>query len=128
MPRVTIPRERYIVDAYNAPPDLLYDTLYAAPLVEIERPYTLDEVRYNYELRARMRSIDINTINFETGSWAISPDQYDRLSDLAMAIHRVLKQRPDDIFMIEGHTDAVGGDDDNLALSDRRAESVASIL
>ncbi len=30
--------------------------------------------------------------------------------------------------MIEGHTDAVGSDVDNLSLSDRRAEAVANIL
>jgi outer membrane protein OmpA-like peptidoglycan-associated protein len=30
--------------------------------------------------------------------------------------------------MIEGHTDAVGSDVDNLSLSDRRAETVALIL
>ena len=30
--------------------------------------------------------------------------------------------------MIEGHTDAVGNEVDNLSLSDRRAESVAVVL
>jgi outer membrane protein OmpA-like peptidoglycan-associated protein len=32
------------------------------------------------------------------------------------------------MFLIEGHTDAVGSDIDNLSLSDRRAESVAVVL
>jgi outer membrane protein OmpA-like peptidoglycan-associated protein len=32
------------------------------------------------------------------------------------------------VFLIEGHTDKVGSDDDNLSLSDRRAESIANIL
>ncbi len=32
------------------------------------------------------------------------------------------------MFFIEGHTDAVGSDDDNLSLSDRRASAVADIL
>ena len=32
------------------------------------------------------------------------------------------------MFLIEGHTDAVGADEDNLSLSDRRAESVAVAL
>ena len=40
-----------------------------------ERAYSLDEVRYNVELRDRVRSIDINTINFSSGSWEVSPDQ-----------------------------------------------------
>jgi outer membrane protein OmpA-like peptidoglycan-associated protein len=32
------------------------------------------------------------------------------------------------MFLIEGHTDLVGSEEDNLSLSDRRAESVANIL
>ena len=32
------------------------------------------------------------------------------------------------MFLIEGHTDAVGNDVDNLSLSDHRAESVAVLL
>ena len=32
------------------------------------------------------------------------------------------------MFLIEGHTDAVGEDIDNLSLSDRRAEAVAQVL
>jgi outer membrane protein OmpA-like peptidoglycan-associated protein len=32
------------------------------------------------------------------------------------------------VFLIEGHTDAVGAAEDNLSLSDRRAESVAVAL
>jgi OOP family OmpA-OmpF porin len=127
-PVINIPRERYIVDLDVAPPDLLYETLAAPPLMAIERPYTLDEIRYNVELRDRMRRVDINTINFDTGSWTVTPDQYDRLAGIADAIRRLLQRRPDEVVMIEGHTDAVGNDEDNLSLSDRRAETVASIL
>ena len=32
------------------------------------------------------------------------------------------------MFLIEGHTDSVGEDVDNLSLSDRRAEAVAQVL
>jgi len=127
-PVINIPRERYIVDLDVAPPDLLYETLAAPPLMAIERPYTLDEIRYNVELRDRIRRIDINTITFETGSWTVTPDQYDRLAGVAQAIGRLLQRRPEEVVMIEGHTDAVGNDEDNLSLSDRRAETVASIL
>src|SRR5262249_18686322 len=45
-PVITIPRERYIVEVDRAQPDLLYETLAAPPLMAIERPYTLDEIRY----------------------------------------------------------------------------------
>ena len=41
---------------------------------------------------------------------------------------RVLSRKPDEVFLVEGHTDAVGNDVDNLSLSDRRAQAVAEIL
>ena len=127
-PVVTIPRERYIVAAAVAPPALLYEALDAPPLVAIERPYSLDEIRYNVELRDRVRRIDIDTITFETGSWEVSPAQYGLLAQIAQAMLRVIERNPDTVFMVEGHTDAVGTNEDNLSLSDRRAESVAVIL
>jgi outer membrane protein OmpA-like peptidoglycan-associated protein len=127
-PVVTIPRERYIVDVSAAPPALLYETLEAPPVVEIERPYSLDEIRYNVALRDRMRRIDIDAITFDSGSWEVAQEQYPRLQAIAEAMGRILANNPNEMFMIEGHTDAVGNDVDNLSLSDRRAESVAVIL
>ena len=40
----------------------------------------------------------------------------------------MVQRNPNEVFLVEGHTDAVGNDVDNLSLSDRRAESVAVIL
>jgi outer membrane protein OmpA-like peptidoglycan-associated protein len=127
-PVITIPRERYIVATSAAPAPLLYETLEAPPLVAIERPYSLDEIRYNVALRDRMRRVDIDSVTFESGSWEVTPEQQPKLQAVAEAIQRVLQRNPDEVFMIEGHTDAVGNDVDNLSLSDRRAESVAVIL
>ena len=47
---------------------------------------------------------------------------------IASAIEQVIRRNPNEVFLIEGHTDAVGADIDNLSLSDRRAESVAVAL
>jgi outer membrane protein OmpA-like peptidoglycan-associated protein len=127
-PRITIPYDQYIVDYDRASDDDLYDALYAPPIEDLDRAYSLDEIRYNYELRARVRSIDLDTVNFEFGAWEVPPDQYDRLERAARAILRVLRDNPEAVFLIEGHTDAVGSDEDNLSLSDRRAQSVAEIL
>src|SRR5712691_11476657 len=127
-PTILIPREQYIVDVSAAPPAMLYETLEAPPLVAIERPYSLDEIRYNVALRDRMRRIDIDSITFDTGSWEVTPEQQPRLQAVAEAILQVLSRNPNEVVMIEGHTDAVGNDVDNLSLSDRRAESVAVIL
>ena len=127
-PRILIPRDRYVVDMGSAPPAYLYEALEAPPLVPMERAYSLDEIRDNVELRDRVRSVDINTINFATGSWEVSPDQIPQLQALADAMLKVISEEPSTVFMIEGHTDAVGSEEDNLSLSDRRAEAVAEIL
>jgi OOP family OmpA-OmpF porin len=127
-PVIMMPRERYIVDVSGAPPALLVDTLMAPPVMAMERPYTLDEVRFNAPLRDRMPRIDVDTVTFATGSWEVTPDQYPALEAIAQAILSVIANNPNEVFLIEGHTDLVGNPDDNLSLSDRRAESVAVIL
>jgi OOP family OmpA-OmpF porin len=127
-PVIRIPYDRYIVDADTAPPDLIYDTMEAPPVDQIERRYSLDEIRYSPSVRQLMPSIDLNTINFETGSWEIPPDQAARLQSIADGLNRAIQRNPREVFLIEGHTDAVGNDVDNLSLSDRRAESAAELL
>lgn len=127
-PALRIPRERYIVDAESADQELIYETIVAPPIEPLPRRYTLDEVRYSPDLRARMRSVDVDSITFETGSWQVAGGQAQRLSVIAAAIRQALQKQPNEVFLIEGHTDAVGADVDNLSLSDRRAESVAEIL
>ena len=127
-PRVSIAREKYIVDYERASDDDLYEAFDAPPVERLERAYSLEEIRDNYELRQRMRYVELSNLNFESGAWEITPDQYPKLERLARAINRVLRRNPDEVFLIEGHTDAVGSDVDNLSLSDRRASSVAEVL
>ncbi len=127
-PRILIPREKYIVEYEHASADDVYEALSAPPIEELDREYSLEEIRASPHLRDRMRRVDLDVINFEFGSWEISPDQYGRLEWVANAINRILERNPDEIFLIEGHTDAVGSEEDNLSLSDRRAESVATVL
>ena len=128
IPIIGIPQDQYIVDTAVAPEPFIYQTLEAPPLVPIERPYSLDEIRYNVALRDRMRRIDVDTITFDLGSWEVSPDQIGRLQLVAQAMQDSIARNPNEVFLIEGHTDAVGNDVDNLSLSDRRAETVASVL
>lgn len=126
-PRIRIPRDRYIVDAWDAPPDEIYGVFMAPPVERLERRYTMDEVRYSEPLRARMPRVDLD-INFESGSWQLTPEQIDKLSVIADGLNRAISRNPREVFMIEGHTDATGNDEDNLSLSDRRAEAVAVAL
>ena len=127
-PIIRIPFNRYIVEADVAAPELIYDTLEAPPVDRIDRRYSLDEIRYSPTVRQLMPSIDLNTINFETGSWDIPPDQAARLQVIADGLNRAIGRNPREVFLIEGHTDAVGNPVDNLSLSDRRAEAAAELL
>ena len=127
-PPIDIPPAQYDVDADTASADVLYDTLIAPPIQPLAQRYTLDQVLYSPALRARMRSIDINTLNFDTGSWIVGPDQVNKLRVLGEAINKAVARNPNEVFLVEGFTDAVGNPTDNLSLSDRRAQSVAALL
>lgn len=127
-PVLRIPREQYIVEYDGASDDVLYDTLWAPPVEPLDRGYSLEEIRYSHDLRDRMRRVDLDTITFAFASWDVDEGQYRGLERIARVMKRILENNPEEIFLIEGHTDAVGSDIDNLSLSDRRAESVAVIL
>ncbi|QJD17628.1 OmpA family protein [Paracoccus sanguinis] len=94
----------------------------------VDRSFTLGQIRNIPEVRALVAPVDIQAITFDTGSAAIKPDQAQALSSLGRVIAEQIRQNPGEMFLIEGHTDTVGADAMNLALSDRRAESVALAL
>jgi outer membrane protein OmpA-like peptidoglycan-associated protein len=127
-PRYSLPPEQYIVDADNASEDDIYGALQAPPVEALDRGYSLDEVLASVSLRERMRSVSVSSINFEFGSWELAPDQAAMLESVAAVIKDIASQNPGEVFLIEGHTDAVGSDEDNLSLSDRRAQTVAQVL
>ncbi|MBN6818508.1 OmpA family protein, partial [Methylobacterium organophilum] len=127
-PEIRIPRDRYVVDYAQADEAEVYEALTAPPVVQVDRRYTLDQIRYSPDLRARLRSVDINTITFDTGSFTVTPDQAAKLSGIAGAMNRAIQANPREVFLIEGFTDAVGSALDNLSLSDRRAQAVATVL
>lgn len=127
-PVVRMPYNRYIVAADEASPEVIYETMLAPPVQRIDRRYSLDEIRYSPNVRMQMPSIDVNTIVFATGSWEIPPDQAAKLQVIADGLNRAIQANPRAVFLIEGHTDKVGSEVDNLSLSDRRAESAATLL
>lgn len=127
-PRVSIARERYIVDYNRASDDDIYEALSSPPIDRLERAYSLEEIRFNAPLRDRMRRLDLDTVTFGFGSWEVGTEQFPKLERVARIMLRVMDRNPGEVFMIEGHTDDVGSDVDNLTLSDRRAQAVAEIL
>jgi outer membrane protein OmpA-like peptidoglycan-associated protein len=127
-PVIRIPRERYIVEADRAAPELIYETFAAPPVTQVERRYSLDQVVNSPDILNQVRRIDIDSITFQTGSWKVDENQIGALDAIADSILQLIEENPNEVFLVEGHTDAVGSDIDNLTLSDRRAEEVAYLL
>lgn len=126
--RIDIPRDDYVVSARRADRGLFYDTFRAPAVYQSPERYTLQEVRENQDVRSLVRRIDLDTINFDSGSATITESQVRLLGDIAGGMLDVIDDNPAAVFLIEGHTDAVGDELYNLTLSDRRAETVARIL
>jgi outer membrane protein OmpA-like peptidoglycan-associated protein len=126
--RLSVPLDDYIIDTSRDPNRDYYQFLEQPPVENVERVYSLDEVRYSARIRDKVRRIDLDTITFATGSAEVPMSQASSLRKVADAITKVLQKDPAETFLIEGHTDAVGSDQSNLVLSDQRAESVARVL
>ncbi len=92
------------------------------------RRFSLRQVRDLRAVRNLVPTLQLETINFETGSAAIRSSEAEELTAIGNAMRQMIDENPSEIFLIEGHTDAVGSAAFNLALSDRRAESVALAL
>ena len=127
--RLTIPVDEYILNADRVDdPEEYYDFLEQPPVERVQRLYSVDEVKRSARVRDIARRVDLDTLTFEFGSAAVPESQISKLEGVAKAMERLLDKNPAETFLIEGHTDAVGSDEANLALSDRRAEAVADAL
>ena len=94
----------------------------------LDRRFSLAQVRTIPEVRALAPAYEVSTVTFPSGSAAITPDQAANLAGLAREVLSQIQSDPRQVFLVEGHTDAVGDAAYNLALSDRRAESLALAL
>ena len=125
---LNIPMQQYVIEGGPATAQVIEATLAAPPVEQVERPYALAEIRKSVRLRDKMRRVDLDTIDFDRGLATLAEDQVAQLDSVGHALADIIRTRPDEVFLIEGHTDAVGPDLANLMLSDRRAEAVAEIL
>jgi outer membrane protein OmpA-like peptidoglycan-associated protein len=126
--RLTISAREYILDADTADEAEVEFFLGQPPVEKITRIYSIDEVKRSARIRDTVRRLEIGNLTFDTGKATISRDQVSELSKVANAILKLLEANPAEVFLIEGHTDAVGSDLSNLELSDERASTVARIL
>ncbi|AZQ69756.1 OmpA family protein [Silicimonas algicola] len=122
----TIEKRATGIDANNA--DQLREALAAAEVNNLDRRFSLRQIRQIEQVRALAPEIDVNAVTFASGSAAILPNQAEELSELGNAMKDLIEESPGEVFLIEGHTDAVGDATYNLALSDRRAETLALAL
>jgi outer membrane protein OmpA-like peptidoglycan-associated protein len=68
--------------------------------------------------------LTLGDVLFDTGKATLKPGAYGTVDRLA----NVLNEAPDRKVMIEGHTDSVGSEELNQALSERRAAAVQTAL
>ncbi|NND21778.1 MAG: OmpA family protein, partial [Silicimonas sp.] len=102
--------------------DALRRALTEAQARDVGRTFSLNQVRQIRKVRELAPELDLDAVTFATGSAAIQPSQAEELTSLGRAMSAIISERPGEVFLIEGHTDAVGSATYNLALSDRRAE------
>ena len=108
--------------------DALAAALAQAQTGQLEGSYSLQQVRDYPQLRAYAPMVDVENIRFGSGLSAIDPAEATKLQALGSFMAETIRKNPGEMFLIEGHTDAVGDAVSNLALSDRRAESLALAL
>ncbi|UYO00913.1 MAG: OmpA family protein [Devosia sp.] len=126
--RLNIPVQDYVLDARYADENEL-ETFFAQPPVEqVARIYSIDEVKRSARVRDSVRKLEVGNLTFDTGAATIGRDQVGALSVVANAMLALLERNPNETFLIEGHTDAVGADISNLRLSDMRAATIARVL
>jgi outer membrane protein OmpA-like peptidoglycan-associated protein len=113
----------------------MWDQLVAAPIEPIKRRYSrhavVEEPEFVMnlpEVREAMPSIELDTITFGFNEAFVREEEIFDLDRIARMIERVVAAHPDELFMIEGHTDAVGSDTYNLRLSRQRAQAVKEAL
>jgi outer membrane protein OmpA-like peptidoglycan-associated protein len=106
----------------------LEEQLVAAPRRKIGRRYTVEEIEEDPEIRVAMPAIEIDTVRFGFNEAFVREEEVESLDRIADVIEKILAVHPGEVFMIEGHTDAVGSDAYNLNLSRQRAQAVREAL
>ena len=105
------------------------------PIRRLERRYDREELIEEPEViltrpdvRESLPGVEIDTIKFGFNEACVREEEVQNLDRIGAILERVAAAHPQELFVIEGHTDAVGSDEYNLKLSRQRAEAVRKIL
>ncbi len=122
------PVKRRDVFVAEANDEEIEDILVSAPTSRPKRRYTIEEIVDEPEVRNTLPRLEIDNVRFGFNEAFVREEEVRGLDRIAAIMERILKRYPREIFMIEGHTDAVGSDVYNLGLSRERAEAIKRAL
>jgi outer membrane protein OmpA-like peptidoglycan-associated protein len=122
------PRPRPNIAAAEVDDEMIEEQLIAPPTREIDRRYSVEEIRERPALRQTMPGVEIDTIHFGFNEAFVREEEIENVERIGRILEKIVIANPDEVFMIEGHTDAVGSDPYNLDLSQQRADSVKQSL
>lgn len=132
LPETPAPPEVWAAEVDDAG---IWQQLVAAPREPIVRHYSRAVVMRDAEklvsqprIREALPSVELDTITFGSGEAFVREEELFDLDRIARLIEAVVAVHPDEVFLIEGHTDAVGSDAFNLRLSRQRAEAVRDAI
>lgn len=83
--------------------------------------------RLSYKINNKFKpakTFTLKNVHFQTGKATLTTESYNQLEDLL----KYMKLKKQTIFEISGHTDSVGDEVANLALSQRRVDGVRELL
>ncbi|MBN2629494.1 MAG: OmpA family protein, partial [Rhodobacteraceae bacterium] len=123
-----VPRPDRVTISTNDGDAALKAALAREEAAALGRSFSLRQIREIAQVRALAATLDVDNITFDSGSAVILPSEARKLAAIGRILEQLLRDNPGEVFLIEGHTDAVGSAFSNLTLSDRRAESVALAL
>ena len=121
-------KPRHDVYAAEVDDEELEDVLVSAPRTKPKRKYTVEEIEDSPDLRESLPRVEIDTVRFGFNEAFVRAEEVSNLDRIAEIMERILAKHPREVFLIEGHTDAVGSDASNLALSRQRATAIKKAL